>query len=222
MRSKEVFDRFIQKVKDSIQRSGYLLVVIGTIIICTIVFNYTFKDYNHDVYRSSNELHLQAAKCAIVDEVDRYIHMIAPSSCLNALPLFEACEEYDIDIIFVLAQGQIESHYGTRGIAAKTNSVFNVYSYDGVSAEEINRVGKGYKHPDLSVNPYLKLLKTKYLVDKTERDMFHEFVDVNGHRYASADNYEKQLMNTYVKIDSITNLSELLQNYRKYKIITYK
>ena len=222
MTGKEVMREVWQVVKDMTYSSRYILIALGTLILCAVVFHYTLKDYNYDVYRNSNELHLQAAKCAIVDEVDKYIHTIAPNSCLNALPLVEACEEYDVDIIFVLAQGQIESHYGTKGVAAKTNSVFNVYSYDGVSADEINKAGRGYKHPDFSVEPYLKLLKTRYLVDKTERDMFHKFVDIDGRRYASAADYEKKLMNTYISIDSTTSLNILYEEYRKYKLITYK
>ena len=201
-----------------------LLILLIGVVTGVCIEHYSNKKhtpYSLIIQHKENILHMEQAKCDLIDEVDKYIHYIAPSSCLNGLTIVEACDEYDIDVIFVLAQGQIESHYGTRGIASKTNSVFNVHSFDGVSADQIISSGKGYKHPDFSVRPYLKLLQDNYLVNgKTERDMFRKFVDKNGHRYASAESYEKQLLKTYLKIDSITNISQYAQEYRKYKIIT--
>lgn len=200
------------------------VLLLGTLIGVCIDYSYHKKHtpYSLIVQHKENKLHMEQAKCNLTDEVNKYIHFIAPNSCLNGLTIVEACDEYDVDIIFVLAQGQIESHYGTRGIASKTNSVFNVHSFDGVSADQIISSGKGYKHPDFSVRPYLKLLQENYLVDgKTERDLFKEFVDMNGHRYASAENYENQLMNTYLKIRAETKIDSLVSEYQKYKIITY-
>ena len=226
----------LDKIKEYVKNKwSEIAIVVAGILMIIIIFTgialkinqqideqFTFP-YSLTIKHQENTLHLQQIKYNLVDEVERYIQYIAPSSCLNALTIVEACDEYDIDIIFVLAQGQIESHYGTRGIAVKTNSVFNVHSFDGLSADQINKSGKGYKHPDFSVRPYLDLLQRKYLVDgKTERDMFSSFVDSSGSRYASADNYEQSLMNTYLKISNETKLDSLQQEYRKYKIITYK
>ena len=42
----------------------------------------------------------------------------------------EECERYNIDIIFTLVQGEIESHFGTKGLGAKINNVFNVGVFD--------------------------------------------------------------------------------------------
>lgn len=201
----------------------FALAVGGIIGVCIESYNKKHTPYSLIVQHKKNILHMEQAKYNLIDEVDKYIYSIAPSSCLNGLTIVEVCDEYDIDVIFVLAQGQIESHYGTRGIASKTNSVFNVHSFDGVSADQIISSGKGYKHPDFSVRPYLKLLQERYLVEgKTERDMFRKFVDKNGHRYASAADYENKLLNTYAKIDSVTNINKLYREYKKYKIITYE
>lgn len=223
----------LQKIKDWWNK--YTIEIILLISILIFLSSWMMKiaydisnsssniPYSLTIRHKENILHLEQAKYNLIEEIDKYIHSVAPSSCLNGLTIVEACDEYDMDIMFVLAQGQIESHYGTRGIAAKTNSVFNVHSFDGVSANEILRSGKGYKHPDFSVRPYLSLLQKNYLVDgKTERDMFRKFVDKNGHRYASANDYEKQLYNTYLRIDSLTNINYCIQEYRKYKIITYQ
>lgn len=198
--------------------------VIGMLLFLAIVeaiskWNIS-SDYNGEVMRSRNELHYYGLKDQLVDATDNYIQKVGKGSCLNAITLIEACEEYNIDLKFALAQGHIESHFGTKGVAAKTNSVFNVMSFDGLSAEQIIRSGKGYSHPDHSVVPYMKLLNEKYLVDKTEEDLFINFVNANGDRYASNKNYEKQLLDIYNKIDSISpGLSTIYQDFKKYKII---
>lgn len=176
--------------------------------------------YQCHIHQDRMKLAYQGAKDALVQEVDKYIQTVAPGSCLNGITLVDACLEYNVDIKFVLVQGHCESHFGTKGIASKTNSVFNVWSYDGLSASQIMKKGCGYSHPDHSVVPYLKLLTTKYLVDgKTEQDMFDKFVDVGGHRYASNKNYEAQLLSTYEKVDSIANITAAYKEYRRLKII---
>lgn len=201
------------------------------VLSCTVLFyvcgyrftNRSYIPYSLEIQHKKNILHTQQVKYNLVEEIEKYISKTAPSSSLNALALVDACDEYNVDIIFVLAQGQIESHYGTKGVAAKTNSVFNVYSFDGVSAEQILASGKGYKHPDHSVRPYLELLITRYFVKgKTERDMFDKFINSDGKRYASAENYEQALMNTYMKIIGETKIDSLQSEYRKYKIISYQ
>lgn len=177
-------------------------------------------DYQYHIHQDRMELAYQGAKDVLVQEVDKYIQTVAPGSCLNGITLVDACLEYDVDIKFALVQGHCESHFGTKGIASKTNSVFNVCAFDGLSASQIMKNGHGYSHPDHSVVPYLKLLTTKYLVDgKTEQDMFDKFVDVGGHRYASNKNYEAHLLSTYEKVDSIANITAAYKEYRRLKII---
>lgn len=229
---KKLLDKIVNLTTEFVNSEPVKILGISFIpcfIVILLLINFFAEEskhfYPHQVViqHRENVLHLQSVKFDLVTETENYIKKIAPGSCLNALTLVESCDEYDIDLIFVLAQGQIESHYGTRGIAAKTNSVFNVHSFDGVSADQILKSGKGYKHPDYSVRPYLELLQNNYLVNgKTERDLFKNFVDLNGHRYASAETYEDQLMNTYLKIQTETSLDSLLTEYRKYKLITYQ
>ncbi|MBR5297534.1 MAG: glucosaminidase domain-containing protein [Parabacteroides sp.] len=177
------------------------------------------NDYSYTVYRARAELHYQGCKDALVEEIDKYIQTVGPGSSLNGLYLLEACEKYDVDIRFVLSQGHIESHFGTKGIAYKTNSVFNVMSFDGLSANQIIKAGKGYSHPDHSVEPYLKLLTTKYLVNKTEEDMFLDFKNVDGKRYASAKDYEQKLLQIYNNLDSIANITTTYKQYKQYKSV---
>lgn len=193
--------------------------VVSTCLIGSfcILFPHSCDEYMECNTCKTHELKLQGLKYELIETVDSYIQYVAPGSCLNGIVLVESCELYGVDLKFALAQGHIESHFGTKGIASKTNSVFNVGSWDGLSAKQINKSGKGYSHPDKSVIPYLAKLKNDYLVGKSEKDLFKKFVNVRGERYASNPNYEHQLKRIYDNIDSIYNISDIYNRYKQYK-----
>ena len=202
------------------------IIIISTtlvLLLCLVgftSFDKNYKDYPYQVYRGNIELKLQQSKGQLVDEIDKYIKSVAPNSILNARILLETCEEYNIDIKFVLAQGHIESHFGTKGMALKTNSVFNVFAYDGKNYSQICKKGK-YSHPDHSIRPYLELLVNDYMIDgKSEYDLLDKFVNKNGDRYASALDYESKLNNTFINISDSTNIDELYKQYRKYQMLS--
>ena len=181
------------------------------------LMNYPFEVMQHEAELAYNE-----NKSLLVKEVKSYIDSIAPTSSLNGYAIVEYCEKYDLDIKFVLAQGQIESHFGTTGMAIKTNSVFNVGAYDKLTIEQINGKFK-YKHPDYSIEPYMKLLYNDYIRgSKTELDLMAKYVNMNGKRYSSNTNYERDMLNLYAKIDKETNISNLQGEVRRYKIICGK
>lgn len=146
-------------------------------------------------------------KCTLVNEVQNYITAVAPSSNLRGYAIVEECEKYNIDICFVLAQGEIESHFGTKGIASKLNCVFNVGIYDNKTAEEIESKYQ-FHCPNESIDPYLKLLTHRYLVNKTEQDLMRKFVDIDNKRYASDPEYEVKISNKYKNIIENTKINE--------------
>lgn len=183
----------------------------------------TNKNHTLDVYRQRLELKYYGTKDTLVSAVDEYIQKMAPGSCLNGLTVVNECEKHEIDLPFVLAQGRIESHFATKGIASKTHSVFNVYSYDGKSAEDIKKSGHAYSHPDESVEPYIKLLKKYYLNDgKTEMDLMDKYVNFEGKRYATDKNYESKLLSAYKDIHDSTSIDELWEKFMKYKMLAKK
>jgi flagellum-specific peptidoglycan hydrolase FlgJ len=105
-------------------------------------------------------------------------------------------------------------------MATKTNIVWNVKTYDGDTLEDIKKRGAHFKHPDESIEPYLLLLVNSYFVDgKTEEDMFINFVNKDGKRYASNPKYESMVLNIYNRINNETKLKNLLKEYRRYKMI---
>lgn len=156
-------------------------------------------------------------KVALINEVQNYITQIAPTSNLRGYAIVEECEKYNVDICFVLAQGEIESHFGTKGIASKLNSVFNVGIYDGKTSEEIDNKYK-FEYPNESIEPYLKLLTTRYLINKTEEALLKKFVDIDNKRYASNPNYEIMVSDKYKFITENTKIVEYYAQMKNWAI----
>lgn len=157
----------------------------------------------------------QGVKSDLVDLTQHYIDSVAPNSGLRALILVENCEKYGIPITFTLAQGEIESHFGTTGLAYRTNSVWNVGAFDNYSYNEIQHK---FNNPNDSVVPYLGLLVNNYLPNKTVEDLFDSFTDINGNRYASDKYYETKLKEKVKYITDNYQIDELQSRLNYYKI----
>ncbi len=180
----------------------------------------TYREYGTcEVYIEKNTLKYDSIKLVLINEVNSYINSVTNSSALDGIVIVNSCLKYNIDICFVLAQAEIESHFGTKGLARKTNSVFNVFAFDGQSYHEINKNGK-YSHPNNSVEPYLNLLCKEYLIDgKTEYDLLHNYINKDGNRYASDENYEKNLFDKMDKIRKSTNIDNTSLLLKKHALI---
>ena len=155
-----------------------------------------------------------SARNELANEVDNYIKTVAPTSLVNADYLVEGCKNYNVDLIFVLAQGTLESHFATKGVGGKINSIFNVCVYDNIKSG--NGVSKNYRysHPDDSIEPYLQLLRDSYLVDgKTESDLLINYVNKHGQRYATYPHYEKQMASIMKRIKTTTKIDSLQTAY---------
>lgn len=161
------------------------------------------------------ELKYYETKSLLCDEVQKYILSVAPTSNVRGYAIVEECERFNVDIKFVLAQAEIESHFATKGLGYKLNNIFNVGMYDDFSESEIADRYK-YDYPNQSIRPYLELLTRKYLVNKLEEDLMDNYVDINGNRYASDIHYESKLREKcafilmHTKIDS---LQKQMHNY---------
>ena len=161
------------------------------------------------------ELKYYETKSLLCDEVQKYILSVAPTSNVRGYAIVEECERFNVDIKFVLAQAELESHFATKGLGYKLNNVFNVGMYDDFDESEIADRYK-YDYPNQSIRPYLELLTRKYLVNKLEEDLMHNYVDINGNRYASDVHYESKLREKrtfilmHTKIDS---LQKQMHNY---------
>ena len=156
----------------------------------------------------------EIARNQLAIEVDNYITSVAPKANIDPYLMIDLCSEYGVDIRFVLAQGQVESHFATKGTAVKTLSVFNVGAYDGHSASRQCRNGFGFSDPNESIEPYLQLITTEYMVNgKTESDLMKNYVNGLGMRYASNPRYESMLRSVYKRISNRPAFSVAYDNY---------
>lgn len=198
------------------------VIVIVSGVICGVRWydEYRVSQYPFEVMKQESVLHYHESKGKLVTEVSDYIGKVSPTSTMNGYAIVDLCEKYDLDIKFVLAQAQIESKFGTTGMAVKTNSVFNVGAYDKLKYDDINGKYK-YKHPDFSIEPYMQLLYRDYITgSKTELDLMAKYVNKDGKRYASNPDYEDKILKLYQHIDTCTNISTLQGEMRRYKIIS--
>lgn len=203
--------------------AGSIMLFVTLIILILVATSPdSVDDYNFKIQRENIELMYDGARADLVQCIDSTIRVYAPTTCMNGLEILRQCEKYNVDLFFVLAQGQIESHFGTKGMALRTNSVFNVYAYDGYTYEQINKKGK-YPHPDLSIEPYLRLLTERYLVNgKTEMDLMNNYVDKYDKRYASSEEYEFKLTTSYQQYITNKELMDCYKQYVKCKILAGK
>ena len=195
-------------------------IILGIIVIFSVGLFTGTKLVHYDfeaIQLKECELKYWETKAKVVDEVQNYISTVAPTSDLRACALVDACEKYDIEVKFALAQGEIESHFGTKGLASKTNSVWNVGAYDGHSYSKIMSTYK-YSHPNESIEPYLKLLYERYLTYETEEGLLKNFVDYNNNRFASDKKYEERLRYKYKYISNNTQIDSLTSRLNYWRV----
>lgn len=104
-----------------------------------------------------------------------------------------------IDICFILAQGHLETGFGSYGIGKSKKSIFGVY--------------KHYNSYTECIDYYVYLLRSNYLANKTESQLMNNYVNKNGYRYAEDKKYEHKLKNYYSKVNKSTSISELQSKY---------
>ena len=179
--------------------------------------HYAEKNYVFEVYRENLELDYYRSKDALVDVVDSYIKEVAPSSIMNGIAFVNKCDEYNMNLFFVIAQAQVESAFATKGLGQKMNSAFNVKAYDGNGSKYMDK----YHHPDESIEPYIVLIKNDYMGDsKTEMDLMDNYVNFEGKRYATNPDYEAMMLSTYKKL--IDRYDKVYDEYLKYKTLSGK
>ena len=195
---------------------GFISFSIHMIIILSEQHQFE-KNYILDVYRQNLELDYYGAKDTLTNAIDSYIKDIAPSSVMNGIAFVNKCDEYDMDLFFVIAQAQVQSSFATKGLGQKMNSAFNVKAYDGKGSKHMDK----YHHPDESIEPYILLVKKYYMGDsKTEMDLLDNYVDLNNKRYASNTDYEMIMLSTYKKLRD--RYGKLYDDFLKYKTLSRK
>ena len=86
--------------------------------------HYAEKNYVFEVYRENLELDYYKSKDVLVDVVDSYIKEVAPSSIMNGIAFVNKCDEYNMNLFFVMAQAQVESAFCNKG--PRTEDEFSI------------------------------------------------------------------------------------------------
>ena len=122
------------------------------------------------------ETSLSAAYDSLVSSIDKYIKEVSPKSRMSADNIANLSIKHEYDIPLLLAQAHLESRFGTH--TGRTNSVFGV-------------IRRKFSHPDESVEDYIKLMKTKYLVTRTPEEALAKgmTLESGGGRYAEDPQY---------------------------------
>ena len=100
----------------------------------------------------------------------------------------KAYEQYNtlVPLELALAQGQFESHMGTKGRSPGTNP-YNVGEYDAGTVMQ-------FPDTETGVQAYYNLIANNYLKDKQLDELLGDFVNTEGNRYASDPEYEEKLV----------------------------
>lgn len=193
------------KINDNIMKIK--LLVCTLIVLCISFFKIRSNTSVININSSLNDLY----KTELIDEVDSYIEKYAKKSKMSADNIVELALKYDYDIPLMLAQFHLESHFASLGIAYKTNNVANVGNMDD------GTILYKFKHPDDSVEPYIKLIINDYLKNKSVDDLLNNFVNYRNQRYASDVLYEnkvKQKRNYIIKNTKIYKLQKSINNLK--------
>lgn len=117
---------------------------------------------------------------------------------LQADTIYKYCNIYNIDYLFLLSVGILESQLGTDPKAyraRRNNTIFSVGEVDsGVSYRK-------YKTVHESVQGFCILIHNLYKKNgRTEKDLMRKFTNIYGNRYASSRKYEKILKAIYKRL----------------------
>lgn len=97
-----------------------------------------------------------------------------------------------VPLELALSQAQWESGMGRKGKSAKENP-YNVGEFDRGTMIKFKSTKQG-------VQAYYDLIAKDYLNNKTVDCLLSNFINDNGHRYASSKTYEKHIGSTYINI----------------------
>ena len=101
--------------------------------------------------------------------------------------LIRECSKNDFDIYLALAQAELETKHGQKGIGRSRNSLFGIY--------------KTYSSVEASICDYIRVVKTYYLTgSKTSKHLLRSYTNDSGRRYAGNKTYEQELSKVYNRI----------------------
>ena len=148
-------------------------------------------------------------KNELIVEAENYIYRKFPKTH-KTIPtsIVENGLKEEIDILFMMAQTQIETSFGTAGAGRETSR----RSLFGVAIRK-------YDTYDKAIKDYIAILKKNYLTrGRTEQHLMKKYTTTRGGRYADNPKYEVELRNAYADINRKTNIKLLQDKYKNLNI----
>lgn len=164
-----------------------------------------------------NEYSLLYSECTKVKKelsisIQNYIDSVAPSNIINAEKYVDISFEYDLNLLLMLSQAHIESHFGTMGRAKRTHNIYNIGNTDDGLHTHMNS-----KDIHTSIYLYADLMKSRYLKNKSYETLLLNFVCSKGYRFASAEDYEYKVSNQISKIKYNTDINNKYEHLKTLK-----
>lgn len=128
--------------------------------------------------------------------IDKYSDSKSP---VTAQDVMDVSAKYGVPVEFILAQGRLESNFGTKGRGARTKNIYNVgnvtagdtMAKDSTEQKKFSRDMGDWVN---GLESYADLMSRKYRPsDGDWNKLLEEFVNNDGNRYATDPNYEKTL-----------------------------
>lgn len=128
--------------------------------------------------------------------IDKYSDNKSP---VTAQDVMDVSAKYGVPVEFILAQGRLESNFGTKGRGARTKNIYNVgnvtagdtMAKDSTEQKKVSRDMGDWVN---GLESYADLMVRRYRPsDGDWNKLLEEFVNNDGNRYASDPNYEKTL-----------------------------
>lgn len=134
-------------------------------------------------------------------EIQSYIEKYSDgNSPITAQDVIDVSAKYGVPIEFILAQGRLESNFGTKGRGARTKNIYNVGNYtsgDTMRKDSAEQKAVSREMTDWvgGLEAYARLLQQDYMPEdgNWNRLLENEFVNKDGNRYATDDKYEGKL-----------------------------
>jgi len=117
---------------------------------------------------------------------------------ITAKDIIDVSAKYNLPVELILAQGAMESNFGTKGRAARTNNIFNVGNVTSgdtmrKDSPEQKAASKEFDSWIEGLDAYASLMSRRYAPDGDWTKLLDNFVNDEGSRYATAPGYEESL-----------------------------
>lgn len=210
--------KFLHFVSKFIKLGGkhFVIPTVACCLAIVVSFHYGLVLINnqcdHEIVEiDSCAINRQFVAQQLESEVSKYIEEYAPTSSMTSEAIVSKCLVKDYPISLLLAQAHIESHFGTKGRATKTNSVFGIGAYDDGTSKSF------YESPDAAIDSYLDLMINYYLKDNPPLEVLKRGLTRGQYRYASDPDYEWKLIRKMNQINSEYHIEKLQEIYNLLK-----